>query len=118
MEERKTLSVSKEAKVQISEAELKEFEAFRAEKARQAEAEAKAKEMQEKGLVQVTIHLPPAGGKSIIYGGKEFMHGKTYEVPNDIKWGLEECMNRLQAHEASLHESENKGRQKRRAYVG
>lgn len=116
MEDKKTLSLKKELTPEV-EAELKELAELRAEKAAREEAEAKRKEAEEKAAISVTINLPPAGGKSIRYGGREFFHGMTYQVTNDVKWGLEEAMNRLLAHESSLHESENKGRKQRRAYV-
>ena|ERR1700759_267875 len=109
MEERKTLK--------LSDVELKELEQLRAEKAERIAAEEKRAELEAKAATSVTINIPPAGGKSIKFGGREFLHGMTYPVSNDIKWGLEEIMNRLLAHESSLHESENKGRKQRRAYV-
>jgi len=68
----------------------------------------------------VTIDLGGIGGTrkpSINIAGRDYEHGKTYKVDTATKWTIEEQMNRLRAHEASTRESENKGRQKRRAYV-
>jgi len=120
MEDKKTLSLKKEKEPEVSpdiQAQLDELAELRAEKLAREEAEADRIKANEAAASQVTINIPPAGGKSIRYGGREFFHGMTYSVPNDVKWGLEEVTNRLWAHEASLHESENKGRKQRRAYV-
>lgn len=96
-------------------AELAELRADKLE--REAAAELLA-EQEQKAATSVTMDLPPAAGKGITMAGRMFVHGQTYEVTNDIKWGLEEAMRRCWSHEASLKESVNKGRTKRRAYAG
>lgn len=130
MEDRKKLSLKKdeaENAVEMPSAtdshhdlddDLKELAELRAEKAARIDAESKKKEAEENAAITVILNLPPASGKGIQLGGRMYVHGQAYQVTNDVKWALEEAQNRCWAHESSLRESENKGRTKRRAYVG
>lgn len=102
----------------LIDAEREELELFRAERDKRVKIEELAAEAARKAATSVTINLPPAAGNSIRMSGSEFLHGRTYQVSNDVKWALEEVERRCWSHESSLHESENKGRTKRRAYVG
>lgn len=104
----------------MSELERAELEEFRAEKQAKADAEVALAKANEEEVNRITIDMHGIGGmreRCMNIGGVRYEHGKSYIVTNDVKWVLEEQMNRLRAHEASTHESENKGRQKRRAYV-
>ncbi|MES2730026.1 MAG: hypothetical protein V4621_08050 [Pseudomonadota bacterium] len=101
----------------LSDAEREELEELRAERDQRIAAKRAAEEIEKKGLLSVTLNLPPAAGKGITLAGREYLHGRTYVVNNDVKWAIEEAERRCWAHESSLHESENKGRKQRRAYV-
>lgn len=102
----------------LADAEREELEQLRAERDARLLAEKALKEAESRAATSVTLNLPPAAGKGIQMAGREYLHGRTYQVDNNTKWQLEEAQRRCWAHESSLHESENKGRQKRRAYVG
>ena len=119
MDDKKTLSLKKETP-QISDELMEELEQLRAEKASREESEMNRLKAEENASNTVVIDLSGLGGMkdpTITIAGRRFEHGRTYHVDNATKWTLEEQMNRLRAHEASTRESENKGRQKRRAYV-
>ena|ERR1700690_1280878 len=98
-------------------ADREELEQLRAERDARLLADKAEEEAAKIARTSVTMNLPPAAGKGIHIAGKMYFHGHTYQVSNDLKWTLEECERRCWAHEASLHESENKGRKQRRAYV-
>lgn len=102
----------------LADAEREELEQLRAERDARITAEKALIEAEKRAASSVTMNLPPAAGKGITMAGREYLHGRTYQVDNNTKWGLEEAERRCWAHESSLHESENKGRTKRRAYVG
>lgn len=102
----------------LNDAEREELEELRAERDLRIAAKHASEEIEKKGLLSVTLSLPPAAGKGITLAGREYLHGRTYVVSNDVKWAIEEAERRCWAHESSLHESENKGRKQRRAYVG
>lgn len=108
--EEKTLSG--DADEIISSAEREELEELRAERAARLKAEQLLEEAARIDSTSITLDLPPAAGTGIKVAGKTYFHGMTYQVTNDLKWSLEEQMRRCWAHEASLHESENKGRKK------
>lgn len=101
----------------LADAERDELEQLRAERDARVAKEIALIEVEKRNATSVTINLPPAGGKGLQVAGKMYYHGQTYQVSNDLKWTLEEQERRCWAHESSLHESENKGRTKRRAYV-
>lgn len=102
----------------LADAEREELEQFRAEREIRIKHEEEVLEAAKREAISITLNLPPAAGNGIHLAGREFLHGRTYQVTNDVKWALEEAERRCWAHESSLHESENKGRTKRRAYVG
>lgn len=102
----------------LNRAEREELEELRAEREARKQAEKAIAEAELRALTSVTLNLPPAAGKGVQVAGRTYYHGKTYQVPTDLKWVLEEVERRAWAHESSLHESENKGRKQRRAYVG
>lgn len=102
----------------LADAEREELEQLRAERDARLLAEKSLADAEKRAASSVTLNLPPAAGKGIQMAGREYLHGRTYQVDNNTKWALEEAERRCWAHESSLHESENKGRQKRRAYVG
>lgn len=55
-----------------------------------------------------TIDMPPVGGTDIKLNGKEFYHGKTYEVtPGELRTLKEMCA-RLWAHEREIHHDNEK----------
>lgn len=101
----------------LADADREELEQLRAERDARVVAEKVLAEAEKRNATSVTINLPPAGGKGIQVAGRMYYHGQTYVVSNDLKWTLEEQERRCWAHESSLHESENKGRKQRRAYV-
>lgn len=107
-----------EADAVLNDAEREELELLRAERDARIASDKAVKLAAEKAATSITLNLPPAAGKGIFLNGKHYFHGHTYQVSNDVKWTLEECERRCWAHESSLHESENKGRKQRRAYVG
>lgn len=115
MESNKTLSLKKD---ELNDSDARELAELRAEKLAREEADAKLVELAANAATTIVMNLPPASGKGIHYAGLMYVHGKSYQVTNDVKWALEEAQNRCWSHEASLKESENKGRTKRRAYVG
>lgn len=102
----------------LADAEREELEQLRAERDARQMAQKALADAELRAANSVTMNLPPAAGKGITCAGREYLHGRTYQVDNNTKWQLEEAERRCWAHESSLHESENKGRQKRRAYVG
>lgn len=104
--------------VVLADAEREELEQLRAERDARLIAEKAIQEAEKRSASSVTLNLPPAAGKGVQLGGRMYYHGHSYQVTNDVKWALEEVERRCWAHESSLHESENKGRTKRRAYVG
>jgi hypothetical protein len=102
----------------LSDADREELEQLRNER---DERKAKDKTIEDQAKIEaisITLNLPPAAGKGITLAGRQYLHGRSYQVTNDVKWALEECERRCWAHESSLHESENKGRKQRRAFVG
>lgn len=112
------IAVELNATAMMDDADREELEQLRAERdARIARDEAQ-KVIEAKAATSVTLNLPPAAGKGVTIAGREYLHGRTYQVSNDLKWALEECERRCWAHESTLHESENKGRKQRRAFVG
>lgn len=100
----------------MDDADRQELESLRAEIARRDKAQADLVEAQKRADMAVTIDLPPAGGAGINLNGKLYRHGQTYFVTNDIKWVLEEQMNRVRSHEASLHAPET-SRKRRNAQL-
>jgi hypothetical protein len=102
----------------LADADREELEQLRAERDARLITEKVIAEAELKAATSVTINLPPAAGRGIHIAGREYLHGHTYQVDNNTKWTLEESERRCWAHESSLHESENKGRTKRRAFVG
>ena len=102
----------------LNSAEREELEQLRAERDLRESEETKKIEAEKQAATSITLNLPPAAGKGIHLAGRMYYHGHTYQVSNDIKWALEECERRCWAHESSLHESENKGRTQRRAFIG
>jgi hypothetical protein len=102
----------------LTSAEREELEELRSERDKRMQSDKAAKEAEIRAATSITLDLPPAAGKGIQMAGKMYYHGRNYQVSNDVKWSLEEAQRRCWAHESSLHESENKGRQQRRAYVG
>lgn len=102
----------------LADAEREELEQLRAERDARLAADKALVEAEKRAASSVTMNLPPAAGKGVTMAGREYLHGRTYQVDNNTKWALEEAERRCWAHESSLHESENKGRTKRRAYVG
>lgn len=104
--------------VLLADADREELELLRAERdARNAKDKA-VEDAAKLQATSITLNLPPAAGKGITLAGRQYLHGRSYQVSNDVKWALEECERRCWAHESSLHESENKGRKQRRAFVG
>ena len=101
----------------LADAEREELEQLRAERDARVITEKALVEAEKRLATSVTINLPPAAGKGIQIAGRMYYHGHSYQVSNDLKWTLEEQERRAWAHESSLHESENKGRKQRRAYV-
>lgn len=101
----------------LNDAEREELEQLRAEREARLVRDRLEAESQKIEAEKITINLPPAGGKGLRVNGRDYLHGRTYHVANDLKWTLEEMERRCWAHEASLHESENKGRKQRRAFV-
>ena len=66
------------------------------------------------------IDLAPGQGAAINYGGFQFVHGATYNLPIPVAAGVKEVMNRGWAHEASLADRTDYTKNKRvggRAYV-
>lgn len=104
--------------VMLAAAEREELEQLRAERDARQVAEKAISDAEKRASLSVTLNLPPAAGKGIQMGGRMYYHGHNYQVSNDLKWALEEAERRCWAHESSLHESENKGRKQRRAFVG
>lgn len=102
----------------LPDADREELEQLRAERDERIAAEKIQADAAKLAATSITLNLPPAAGRGIRVAGREYLHGRNYQVPNDVKWALEEAERRCWAHESSLHESENKGRTKRRAYVG
>jgi hypothetical protein len=102
----------------LNSAEREELEQLRSERDAREKSDQLLLEAEKRAATSVTLNLPPAAGKGIHMAGKMYYHGQTYNVSNDIKWALEECERRCWAHESSLHESENKGRSQRRAFIG
>lgn len=102
----------------LADADREELEQLRAERDARIQAEKTLEEAAKRAATSITLNLPPAAGKGIHMAGRMYMHGHSYQVSNDVKWALEEAERRCWAHESSLKESENKGRQQRRAYVG
>ncbi len=102
----------------LADADREELEQLRAERDARLKTEKALEEASKKAALAITLNLPPAAGKGIQLAGRMYYHGHTYHVPNDVKWALEEAERRCWAHESSLHESENKGRKQRRAFVG
>jgi hypothetical protein len=102
----------------LADAEREELEQLRAERDARIITEKAIAEAELKAATSVAINLPPAAGRGIHIAGREYLHGHIYQVDNNTKWALEEAERRCWAHESSLHESENKGRTKRRAFVG
>lgn len=94
----------------LADAEREELEQLRAERDARMARDKAIEEAQKKESASITMDLPPAAGKGIQVAGKTYFHGKSYQVSNDLKWVLEEAQRRCWSHEASLHESENKGR--------
>lgn len=107
-----------DAEAILNSAEREELEQLRSERDTRESEEKKKTDAEKRAATSVTLNLPPAAGKGIHLAGQMYYHGRTYQVSNDIKWALEECERRCWAHEASLHESENKGRTQRRAFIG
>lgn len=68
-------------------------------------------------LEKIQINLAPGAGQAINYSGRQYVHGAKYEVATSIASAVLEIQNRGWAHEASLKESENKGRKQNRAYL-
>lgn len=102
----------------LDDAEREELEELRAERDARINRDKAIEEAARKAATSITLDLPPAAGTHIQIAGKRYYHGMSYQVPNDLKWAMEEVQRRCWAHESSLHESENKGRKQRRAYVG
>lgn len=102
----------------LRDAEREELEQLRAERDVRELTEKKRIDAEQRAATSITLNLPPAAGRGIHLAGKMYYHGQTYNVSNDVKWTLEECERRCWAHESSLHESENKGRSQRRAFIG
>lgn len=96
----------------LDSAEREELEQLRAERDARNLSEKTLIDAAKRAAESITLNLPPAAGKGIVMAGKMFHHGQTYQVDNNTKWALEEAERRCWAHEASLHESENKGRKK------
>jgi hypothetical protein len=96
----------------LADAEREELEQLRAERDARIARDIAIEDAQKKAATSITLNLPPAAGKGIQVAGKTYFHGQSYQVTNDLKWVLEEAERRCWAHEASLHESENKGRKK------
>lgn len=107
-----------DARAILADADREELEQLRAERDARNAADKVLQEAEKRAASSVTLNLPPAAGKGIHLAGRMFYHGHTYQVANDVKWALEEAERRCWAHESSLHESENKGRKQRRAFVG
>jgi hypothetical protein len=124
----RTKNIDKEDDVAVSDplapesvlaaAEREELDQLRAERDARNAADKAIADAEKRAAMSVTLNLPPAAGKGIQMGGRMYYHGHSYQVPNDVKWALEEAERRCWAHESSLHESENKGRKQRRAFVG
>lgn len=102
----------------LADADREELEQLRAERDTRIAADKVRIELEKRAATAVTMDLPPAAGRGIVLAGTEYLHGRTYQVSNDTKWTLEEAQRRCWAHESSLHESENKGKSQRRAYIG
>jgi hypothetical protein len=102
----------------LADAEREELEQLRAERDARVQADKAIADAEKRAAMSVTLNLPPAAGKGIQMGGRMYYHGHSYQVSNDVKWALEEAERRCWAHESSLHESENKGRKQRRAFIG
>jgi len=68
-------------------------------------------------LSAIEINLAPGAGMAINYSGRQYIHGAKYKVDNGIAQAVMEIQNRGWAHEASLKESENKGRSQKRAFI-
>lgn len=96
----------------LADAEREELEQLRAERDARIERDNAIEAAQKAIATSITLNLPPAAGNSIQIAGKKYFHGQSYQVTNDLKWVLEEAERRCWSHEASLHESENKGRKK------
>ena len=94
----------------LADAEREELEQLRAERDARLVREKMIEEVQKKAATSVTLNLPPAAGNFVNIAGNRYLHGQTYQVSNDLKWVLEEAERRAWSHEASLHESSNKGR--------
>lgn len=113
----KTVDKEDEVASVLLNAEREELEALRNEKADRMEAEMRREKAEKVAAESITIDLPPAAGVGINLAGVRYTHGRSYQVDNSTKWAIEEAQRRAWAHEASLKESENKGRAKRRAYL-
>jgi hypothetical protein len=65
----------------------------------------------------LTLNLSPGSGGMLTVGGVQYLNGCRYKVTRDTAWTLMEIQNRGWAHESSLHASENKGRNMRKAFI-
>lgn len=77
-------------------------------------AELKEKALSEAKDVEIVMNLAPAAGGMISHAGTPYYNGHKYVVAASVARDLAEIQNRSWSHEASLHESENKGRRKQR----
>ena len=71
-------------------------------------------------LESLHIDIAPGQGAAINFGGFQFVHGATYNLPVNVAAGVKEVMNRGWAHEASLADRTDYTKNKRvggRAYV-
>lgn len=67
--------------------------------------------------VTVVLDLPPAAGGAIMHAGVMYLPNTPYKVSPEVARDLLEAQNRCKAHEASLHENENKHRRTMRAFA-
>jgi hypothetical protein len=74
-------------------------------------------EVKDEPMEILTLNLSPGSGGMLTVGGVQYLNGCRYKVTRDTAWTLLEIQNRGWAHESSLHASENKGRNMRKAFI-